>query len=126
MKEKKFQFSKMLVTLINIFSIAGIGCVLYLATLYGLDSTVSASAIAACGCITSTSVLFSLKKAQAENTMKIYLGTYKNILELKKENGEDGLDILMDAETNMLDKVNTTLNNSIDEATSPIERQDII
>lgn len=116
----------MLVSLINICSIAGIGCVLYLSTLYGLDSTVSASAIAACGCITSTSVLFSLKKAQAENTMKIYLGTYKNILELKKESGEDGLDILMDAETNMLDRVNTTLNNSLDEATSPIERQDIL
>lgn len=126
MKEKKFQYSKILVSSVVLVSIIGIFISIILAWLYQLDSTVACAAITLFGGVVATTVLFSLKKSQAENTVKIYLGAYKDILEMKKEYSEESSELIDNLETNILDKVDGTVNTALDESTTPIENQSII
>ena len=65
------------------------------------------------------------KKAQSENTVKIYLGAYKEILQLKVKIGEDGTETIDQMESDILGKLNSNLSTAMDEANAPIERQDI-
>lgn len=125
MKEKRFQYSKVLVSSVVLISLIGIFISIILAWIYQLDSTVACAAITLFGGIIATAVLFSLKKSQAENTVKIYLGAYKDILEMKKQYSEDSSELVNNLEMNVLGKVETTLNTSLDEATAPIEKQNV-
>jgi hypothetical protein len=125
MKEKRFQYSKILVSSVVLISLIGIFISIILAWIYQLDSTVACAAITLFGGIIATTVLFSLKKSQAENTVKIYLGAYKDILEMKKQYSEDSSELVNNLEMNVLGKVETTLNTSLDEATAPIEKQNV-
>ena len=118
------QFSKFIVITCIILAIAGI----LLATglsIIGLSDVVAAAIISAYGCMGITSIVWYLKKAQSENTVKIYLGAYKEILALKVKAGEDGFETIEQMETEMLGKLNSNLNIAMDEANSPIERHDI-
>lgn len=101
------------------FIVATLGAIFFM-----LPESVAAALIAAGGCLGVTAVVWNLKKSQAENTIKLYLYSYKEILNLKKADGD--LEFIEVAENNMLDKINTTLDVALDEATSPIERQDVM
>ena len=57
------------------FLIAVIG-----STFFMLSETVAAALITAGGCLGVTAVVWNLKKSQAENTIKLYLYSYKEIL----------------------------------------------
>ena len=86
---KKCQFSKLIVVICIILSILGI----FLATIFsiiGLSEMIASAIITVYGCMGITSIVWYLKKAQSENTVKIYLGAYKEILNLKTKAGEDG------------------------------------
>lgn len=72
-----------------------------------------------------TSIVWYLKKSQAENTVKIYLGAYRKILKLKQEMNEDTSETLNQMEYEILGKLNSNISMAMDEATSPIERQDV-
>lgn len=115
---KVITFMCIIVTIIS-FMLAIVGSVCGL-----LSETVAASLIAAGGCLGMTSVVWNLKKSQAENTIKLYLYSYKEILKLKKEDGD--LEIIDLAADDMLNKITNTLDVALDEATTPIEQQDII
>lgn len=96
----------------------------FLGSFLMLSETVATALIAAGGTIGMTAVVFYLKKSQAENTIKLYLYSYKEILKLKKEDGD--IEFIDMAGEGMLDKINNTLDVALTEATSPIERQDVI
>lgn len=96
----------------------------FLGSFLMLPETVAAALIAAGGTIGMTAVVFYLKKSQAENTIKLYLYSYKEILKLKKEDGD--MEFIDMAGEGMLNKINNTLDVALDDATSPIERQDVM
>lgn len=91
---------------------------------FQMSETVAAAIIGAGGCLGVTAVVWNLKKSQAENTIKLYLYSYKEILKLKKEDGD--LEFIDMAGDDMLNKINSTLDTALSDATSPIERQDIM
>lgn len=122
--EKGPQYSKVITFLciviaIMTFLIATIG-----ATWFMMPESVAAALITAGGCIGVTAVVWNLKKSQAENTIKLYLYSYKEILKLQKEDPD--LEFIDVAEDKILSKMEGALDIALDEATSPIERQDIM
>lgn len=122
--KKTIQFSKFIVVTCIILSILGIVLAAALSTI-GLSEVVASAIVTAYGCMGITSIVWYLKKAQSENTVKIYLGAYKEILALKVKAGENGFETIEQMESEMLGKLNSNLNMAMDEANSPIERQDI-
>ena len=121
---KTFQFSKIIVISCITLSIVGILLATIL-SIIGLSEVVASSIIGAYGCMGITSIVWYLKKAQSENTVKIYLGAYKEILQLKTQAGEDRINTIEQMESEMLGKLNSNLSMAMDEANASIERQDI-
>lgn len=95
----------------------------FLGSFFMLSETVATALIAAGGTIGMTAVVFYLKKSQAENTIKLYLYSYKEILKMKKEDGD--LEFIDMAGEDMLNKMNSTLDTALEDATSPIEKQEV-
>lgn len=126
MSDKKIQFSKLIVLMCILLMIVGITVALWATVIFCLPESVAIAIIGASGTLGATAVVWNLKKSQAENTMKIYLSTYKEIIEIKKENNEDVSLIIDDVENNILNKISYNMDASIDEATSSIEKQDIL
>lgn len=120
------QFSKLTVILCLVVSILGMIGVIACTINFSLDSTIAAAGIAAFGCLGITAEVWNLKKSQAENTIKIYLAAYEKIIKMKKEYGEDPNEIIGVVEEDLLGKVDTTLDAAMDDAATPIERQDIM
>ena len=125
-KQKKKEFSKRIICIVAATAILGsVGTIL--ATLFlGLPEVLACSIIAALGSVALTSIVFYYKKAQAENTIKLYLSSYNVILKLKKKYGNEVDSTLNEIETNMLGKISHTLDESITDATSMIEKQDAV
>ena len=124
-KEKKREFSKNIVCSVALTSIIG-GIITILATLFfGLPETVACAIITALGGVALTSIVFYYKKAQAENTIKLYLSSYNVILKLKKKYGSEVDSTLNEIESNMLGKIEHTLDDSIADATSIIEPKSV-
>ena len=121
---KSYQFSKLIVIICVLLSIVGILLATIL-SIVGLSEVVASAIITAYGCMGITSIVWYLKKAQSENTVKIYLGAYKEILQLKVNAGEDGAETIDQMESDILGKLNSNLSAAMDEANAPIERQDI-
>ena len=121
---KSYQFSKLIVIICVLLSIVGILLATIL-SIIGLSEIVASAIITAYGCMGITSIVWYLKKAQSENTVKIYLGAYKEILQLKVNTGEDGDETIDQMESDILGKLNSNLSMAMDEANAPIERQDI-
>ena len=117
------QFSKIIVIASYILMIASLVVALFIP---GFSETLLITIIGGCSTILATTLIFYLKKSQAENTMKIYLTAYKQIVDIKKENNED-IDIFLEnAENNILNKLNNNLDNVMDDATTIIEKQNIM
>lgn len=72
-----------------------------------------------------TAIVFFLKKSQAENTMKLYLSAYKEVAKMKILNNEETDSISEMLEQNILTKIDTSFENEIHDATSPIEKQEV-
>ena len=121
---KKCQFSKLIVVACIILSILGILLATIL-SIIGLSEMIASAIITVYGCMGITSIVWYLKKAQSENTVKIYLGAYKEILKLKTKIGEDNFETINQMETEILGKLNSNISMAMDEANAPIERQDI-
>lgn len=123
--QKKREFSKMIVIIVAAAAIIGF-IVTLLATLFlGLSEMVACAIVAALGSVSLTTIVWYYKKAQAENTIKLYLASYNVILKLKKIYGEEVDSTLETMETNILEKMDSTLNESITDATSLIEQQSV-
>lgn len=115
---KVITFMCVMVAIVS-FVVATLGSIFFM-----MPESVAAALIAAGGCLGVTAVVWNLKKSQAENTIKLYLYSYKEILNMKKDEGD--LEFIDLAAEDMVNKLNNTLDTALDEATSPIERQDVM
>jgi hypothetical protein len=113
------QFSKIMVIISILIAIAGIA----VAILMEMPESVAIAIIGICGTMATTTMIWNLKKSQSENTMRIYMSTYKEILKLKQEfgNTEECNELIDSMEQNIQGKIDSNLNNSIDDANSTIE-----
>ena len=119
-KKDKFQFSKG-VTIFSLFvAVVGISAAAASSVLFGLNESIAAAIIAACGGLAITDIVWYLKKSQAENTMKLYLSSFKEIAQMKQD-----MSILDNMEDKILTEMEESIDVSLDDATSLIERQDI-
>ena len=102
-----------------LIAIAGIA----VAILMEMPESVAIAIIGICGTMATTTMIWNLKKSQSENTMRIYMSTYKEILKLKQEfgNTEECNELIDSMEQNIQGKIDSNLNNSIDDANSTIE-----
>lgn len=122
----KYQFSKLIITICIGIAVFGILLAILGSILFCLSEVVASATITTCGCIGVTSIVWYLKKSQAENTVKIYLGAYRKILKMKKEMNENTSETINQMEYEILGKLNSNISMAMDEATAPIERQDIV
>jgi hypothetical protein len=113
------QFSKIMVIISILIAIAGIA----VAILMEMPESIAIAIIGICGTMATTTMIWNLKKSQSENTMRIYMSTYKEILKLKQEfgNTEECNELIDSMEQNIQGKIDSNLNNSIDDANSTIE-----
>lgn len=113
------QFSKIMVIISILIAIAGIA----VAILMEMPESIAIAIIGICGTMATTTMIWNLKKSQSENTMRIYMSTYKEILKLKQEfgNTEECNELIDSIEQNIQGKIDSNLNNSIDDANSTIE-----
>lgn len=109
---KKIMVSCMVLAILGILG-AAIGAA------FGLAIEVSCAIIAACGTILISSIVFYLRKAQAENTIKLYVSAYKEIAELKQDP-----EFLDSIEEKLVDRIDDTLSTELDNATTPIEKEE--
>lgn len=124
--KNKVQFSKVVISICIAIMFIGILIAVIGNVFFALSEVIATTIVTACGCVGITSVVWYLKKSQAENTVKIYLGAYEKILLLKKKlMNEDITETVDQMESNILYKLDNNLSNAMDEATSPIERQDV-
>lgn len=121
----KIQFSKIVVSICIFLMIFGFLIAVIGNIAFALSEIIASAIITASGCVGVTSIVWYLKKSQAENTVKIYLGAYEKILEMKQKLQEDTSETINQMEYDILGKLNSNMSIAMDEATTPIERQDI-
>lgn len=124
-ENKPMQFSKTMVFAVISLGFIGMIAATILTLFFALSEVIAGAIIACCSTIIITSLVWMLKKSQAENTIKLYLYSYKEILKLKKENGEDTSMMLQNMEDNVAMQLDSVINSGLSESTSPIERQDV-
>lgn len=116
------QFSK-IITVICLTLMVG-AC--WAAASLSLSETVAAALIASFGCLGVTSVVWLMKKSQTENTVKIYMEAYKEVIKYKHEMGEETIDLVENLESDMLGKMTNTLDDALSDSTSLIEKQEVM
>lgn len=84
-KEKKFQFSKMIVFFAGIIFILTLGFCLYAMLNAELDVTMGVGAISTTGCIFLSSIVWYMKKSQPENVIKLKYSYTERIMALQYE-----------------------------------------
>ena len=114
------QFSKLVIIFCLLTMIIGTGGALVASILFAVPESILCALIAAAGGCGMTAVVWYLKKSQAENTMKMYLSSFKEIAEMKQD-----MSILDNMEEKILGEMEESIDMTLDDATSLIEKQDI-
>ena len=127
-KTQGIQYSKILILLCLLLAVVGIGVTIWASATLFLAETIACAIVGVCGTLAITSVVWMLKKSQAENTMKIYIAAYERISHLKSQTIEQSEEDAFLMQQQMKEKLLNGMNNVIDvalaEATAPIERHD--
>ena len=127
-KTQGIQYSKILILLCLFLAVVGIGVTIWASATLFLAETIACAIVGVCGTLAITSVVWMLKKSQAENTMKIYIAAYERISHLESqevEQSEDAFLIQQQMKGKLLDGMNNVIDIALTEATAPIERHDI-
>ena len=114
------QFSKLVIIFCLLTMTLGIIGAVAVYILFGVSESIICSLIAAAGGCGMTAVVWYLKKSQAENTMKMYLSSFKEVAQMKQD-----ISILDNLENKILNEMEESIDVSLDDATSLIEKQDI-
>ena len=127
-KTQGIQYSKILILLCLLLAVIGIGVTIWASATLFLAETIACAIVGVCGTLAITSVVWMLKKSQAENTMKIYIAAYERISHLESQTIEQSEEDAFLMQQQMKEKLLNGMNNVIDvalaEATAPIERHD--
>ena len=127
-KTQGIQYSKIVILLCLLLAVVGIGVTIWASATLFLAETIACAIVGVCGTLAITSVVWMLKKSQAENTMKIYIAAYERISHLESQTTEQSEEDAFLMQQQMKEKLLNGMNNVIDvalaEATAPIERHD--
>lgn len=129
-KTQGIQYSKILILLCLLLAVVGIGVTIWASATLFLAETIACAIVGVCGSLAITSVVWMLKKSQAENTMKIYIAAYERISHLESQettgqSEEDAFLMQQQMKEKLLNGMNNVINVALAEATSPIERHDV-
>lgn len=128
-KTQGIQYSKILILLCLLLAAVGIGITIWASTTLFLAETIACAIVGVCGSLAITSVVWMLKKSQAENTMKIYIAAYEKISHLEsqtttEQSEEDVFLMQQQMKEKLLNGMNNVVDVALAEATAPIERHD--
>jgi len=120
------QFSKIIVIFAVIFSIFFL-CIALIMALAApeLDPMIVTSVIGICGAILATTFVWYFKKAQAENSVKIYVGAYKSIIKFRQRYGLNNDDICDRIEESMLQNLDDISEAHMDNAHELLEKVEV-
>lgn len=120
------QFSKIIVIFAVIFSVFFL-CIALLMALAApeLDPMIATSVIGICGAILATTFVWYFKKAQAENSVKIYVGAYKSIIKFRQRYGLNNDDICDRIEESMLQNLDDISEAHMDNAHELLEKVEV-
>lgn len=123
---EQMQFSKLMVIFSIIFSVFFL-CIAIIVALIApeLDPMVMTAVISMCGAILATTFVWYFKKAQAENSVKIYVGAYKNIIKFRQKYGLKNDDICDKIEESMLQNLDDVAESHMDNANELIEKVEV-
>lgn len=128
-KTQGIQYSKILILLCLLLAVVGIGVTIWASATLFLAETIACAIVGVCGSLAITSVVWMLKKSQAENTMKIYIAAYERIShpesqETTGQSEEDAFLMQQQMKEKLLNGMNNVIDVALEEATAPIERHD--
>lgn len=128
-KTQGIQYSKILILLCLLLAVVGIGVTIWASATLFLAETIACAIVGVCGSLAITSVVWMLKKSQAENTMKIYIAAYERIShpesqETTEQSEEDAFLMQQQMKERLLNGMNNVIDVALAEATAPIERHD--
>ena len=115
------QFSKIITILCIGVTLLFLITVPILSIIFNLTEPICIALITSAGVLGSTAVVWNLKKSQAENTIKIYLSAYKEIIELKQDSN-----LIDNVEEHLIDNIDKCIEENLTDATNLIEKQEIL
>ena len=120
------QFSKIIVIFAVIFSIFFL-CIALIIALAApeLDPMIITSVVGICGAILATTFVWYFKKAQAENSVKIYVNAYKSIIKFRQRYGLNNDDICDRIEESMLQNLDDISEAHMDNAHELLEKVEV-
>jgi hypothetical protein len=90
-----------------------------------LDPMIVTSVVGICGAILATTFVWYFKKAQAENSVKIYVGAYKSIIKFRQKYGLDNDNICDRIEESMLQNLDDISEAHMDNAHELLEKVEV-
>lgn len=120
------QFSKIIVIFAVVFSIFFL-CIALIMALAApeLDPMIITAVVGICGGILATTFVWYFKKAQAENSVKIYVGAYKSIIKFRQKYGLDNDNICDRIEESMLQNLDDISEAHMDNANELLEKVEV-
>ena len=125
-KMEQIQFSKLMVLFAIVFSMFFITISLIIALCApDLDPLITTSVIGVCGTILATTFVWYFKKAQAENSVKIYVGAYKSIIKFKQKYKLKDDELCDKLENSILQNLDDVAESHMDDATAVLEKVEV-
>jgi hypothetical protein len=125
-KIDQIQFSKLMVLFAVVFSMLFIIVSLIIALCAPeLDPLITTTVIGVCGTILATTFVWYFKKAQAENSVKIYVGAYKSIIKFRQKYKLQDDELCDRIENSMLQNLDDVAEGHMDDATSVLEKVEV-
>lgn len=125
-KMEQIQFSKLMVLFAIVFSMFFITISLIIALCApDLDPLITTSVIGVCGTILATTFVWYFKKAQAENSVKIYVGAYKSIIKFKQKYKLKDDELCDKLENSILQNLDDVAESHMDDATTVLEKVEV-
>lgn len=120
------QFSKLMVCFSVVFSVFFLLISLLIALCASdLDPMIITAMIGVCGGILATTFVWYFKKAQAENSVKIYVNAYKSIIKFRKKYDLDNDELCDRIEESMLQNLDDVAESHMDNATEILEKMEV-
>lgn len=120
------QFSKIIVIFAIVFSIFFLCTALIIALVAPeLDPMIITAIVGVCGGILATTFVWYFKKAQAENSVKIYVSAYKSIIKFRQKYGLDNDTICDRIEESVLQNLDDVSEAHMDNANELLEKVEV-
>ena len=125
-QRQQYQFSKIMVTFAILFSTFFLTASLVLSVIVkDLDPMIISTLIGSCGVIMATTFVWYFKKAQAENSVKLYVSAYKRIITFRQKLGLETENLCDRIEEALIQNLDDVAESHMDNANEPIEKVEV-